>query len=45
MPKSKAWAEKAKADKKIRFFGFSTHSNMENCLQDAAKRAGLTASC
>jgi hypothetical protein len=33
----KAWVEKAKADKKIRFFGFSTHSNMENCLQEAAK--------
>ena len=25
----KAWVEKAKADKKIHFFGFSTHSNME----------------
>jgi predicted aldo/keto reductase-like oxidoreductase len=33
----KSWVEKAKADKKIRFFGFSTHSNMENCLQEAAK--------
>ncbi len=33
----KAWAQKAKADKKIRFFGFSTHGNMENCLQGAAK--------
>ena len=33
----KAWVEKAKADKKIRFFGFSTHSNMENCLQESAK--------
>jgi hypothetical protein len=33
----KAWVEKAKADKKIRFFGFSTHSNMETCLQEAAK--------
>jgi len=33
----KAWVEKAKADKKIHFFGFSTHSNMENCLQGAAK--------
>ena len=33
----KAWVEKAKADKKIHFFGFSTHSNMENCLQEAAK--------
>lgn len=33
----KAWAEKAKAEKKIRFFGFSTHQNMEDCLQGAAK--------
>lgn len=36
-PEMKAWAEKTKAAKKIRFFGFSTHSNMENCLQAAAK--------
>jgi uncharacterized protein len=36
-PETKAWAEKAKADKKIRFFGFSTHSKMESCLQEAAK--------
>ena len=34
---TKAWAEKAKADKKIRFFGFSTHSNMDRDLQGAAK--------
>lgn len=33
----KVWAEKAKAANKIRFFGFSTHSNMEECLQGAAK--------
>jgi hypothetical protein len=33
----KAWVTKMKADKKIRFFGFSCHSNMENCLQEAAK--------
>jgi predicted aldo/keto reductase-like oxidoreductase len=33
----KAWAEKAKAAGKIRFFGFSTHKNMENCLLAAAK--------
>jgi predicted aldo/keto reductase-like oxidoreductase len=30
------WGEKAKADGKIRFFGFSTHSNMEECLLAAA---------
>jgi hypothetical protein len=34
---TKAWVEKMKAAKKIRFFGFSTHSNMETNLQDAAK--------
>jgi predicted aldo/keto reductase-like oxidoreductase len=33
----KAWGEKAKAAGKIRFFGFSTHSNMEECLLPAAK--------
>ncbi len=32
-----AWAEKAKAAGKIRFFGFSTHSNMEECMLEAAK--------
>ena len=34
---TRAWAAKAKADGKIRYFGFSTHSNMEGCLQGAAK--------
>jgi predicted aldo/keto reductase-like oxidoreductase len=29
---TKSWAEKAKAAGKIRLFGFSTHSNMEECL-------------
>ena len=33
----RAWAEKAKAEKKIRFFGFSTHSNMPENLQAASK--------
>ena len=33
----KAWAEKAKADGKIRLFGFSTHKNMENTMLAAAK--------
>lgn len=33
----KAWAEKAKADGKIRFFGFSTHKNMENTMLAASK--------
>jgi hypothetical protein len=30
------WGEKAKAEGRIRFFGFSTHSNMEDCLLGAA---------
>jgi len=33
----KAWAEKAKAKGKIRFFGFSAHKNMENSMPAAAK--------
>jgi predicted aldo/keto reductase-like oxidoreductase len=33
----KAWAEKAKAKGKIRFFGFSTHKNMENTMLAGAK--------
>lgn len=35
--KTKIWAEKAKAAEKIRFFGFSTHSNMEECMIGAAR--------
>lgn len=33
---SKVWAEKRKSEGRIRFFGFSTHSNMEACLLGAA---------
>ena len=33
---TRRWSEKKKAEGKIRFFGFSTHSNMEECLQAAA---------
>jgi predicted aldo/keto reductase-like oxidoreductase len=33
----KAWSEKTKAGGKIRFFGFSTHSNMAECMLGAAK--------
>ena len=33
----KAWAEKAKAEGKIRFFGFSAHKNMENSMLAAAR--------
>ncbi len=36
-PDVKAWAEKAKAEGKIRFFGFSTHKKMESCMLAAAK--------
>ena len=32
----KVWAEKTKSAGKTRFFGFSTHSNMEACLLAAA---------
>jgi len=35
--RTRDWAEKAKAAGKIRFFGFSTHSNMEACLLEGAK--------
>jgi len=35
--RTKTWAEKAKASGKIRFFGFSTHRNMETCMLAAAK--------
>ena len=31
------WAKKMKAQGKIRWFGFSTHSNMEACLSGAAR--------
>jgi predicted aldo/keto reductase-like oxidoreductase len=34
---TQTWAEKAKAAGKINFFGFSTHSNMEECLLGAAE--------
>jgi predicted aldo/keto reductase-like oxidoreductase len=33
----KAWSERTKAEGKIRFFGFSTHSNMAECMLGAAK--------
>lgn len=34
---TKKWADKKKAQGKIRFFGFSTHSNMEACMLGASK--------
>jgi predicted aldo/keto reductase-like oxidoreductase len=36
-PEVKQWAEKAKSDGKIKYFGFSTHNNVEDCLEGAAK--------
>ena len=33
---TRIWADKAKSAGKIRLFGFSTHSNMEECLLGAA---------
>ena len=33
---TRRWAEKAKTEKKIRLFGFSTHRNMETLLSQAA---------
>jgi len=35
--KIKEWARIAKAEGRIRFFGFSTHKNMEKCLQAGAR--------
>ena len=34
---TKIWADKKKSQGKIRFFGFSTHSNMEACMLGASK--------
>jgi predicted aldo/keto reductase-like oxidoreductase len=34
---TRRWSEKAKAQGKIRLFGFSTHSNMAECLREAAR--------
>jgi uncharacterized protein len=36
-PEVKAWAERKKAEGRIRFFGFSAHKNMENSMLAAAK--------
>jgi len=36
-PAFKAWAAEMKKAGKIKFFGFSTHTNMEDCLLGAAK--------
>jgi uncharacterized protein len=34
---TKVWADKKKTQGKIRYFGFSTHSNMEACMLGASK--------
>ncbi len=39
----RAWAEKKKAEGKIRLFGFSTHSNMEACMLGATKLGWIDA--
>jgi predicted aldo/keto reductase-like oxidoreductase len=39
----KQWAESAKKRKLIRFFGFSTHKNMDKCLSAAAKLGWIDA--
>jgi len=36
-PELKAWSQDMKKAGKLRLFGFSTHSNMEDCLEGAAK--------
>lgn len=42
-PKIRAWAADMKKAGKMRFFGFSTHSNMEDLLMAAAKEGGPAA--
>ena len=39
----KAWSERTKAAGKIRFFGFSTHSNMAECMLGAPKLGWIDA--
>ena len=39
----KIWSEKTKAEGKTRFFGFSTHSNMEECMLKASKLGWIAA--
>lgn len=34
---TRSWVEKVKGEGRIKFFGFSTHSNMEECMLGAAK--------
>jgi len=39
----KAWVAKTKKSQKIRFFGFSTHKNMAECLNTSAKLGWIDA--
>jgi len=39
--KVRNWVEKMKSEGKIRFFGFSTHTGMEDCMIEAAKLGGI----
>jgi predicted aldo/keto reductase-like oxidoreductase len=39
----RVWSEKKKAEGKIRFMGFSSHSNMEACMMGAAKLGWIDA--
>ncbi len=46
--RTRRWAERAKREGKIRLFGFSTHSNMARCMQQASRLGwidGIMASC
>ena len=42
-PAIQTWAAEMKKAGKIKFFGFSTHTNMEDCLLGAAKRDTIDA--
>ncbi len=42
-PATKDWAGEMKKAGKIKFFGFSTHTNMEDCLLGAAQRDWIDA--
>jgi hypothetical protein len=35
------WVERMKSERRIRYFGFSTHQNMEECMMTAAKLGGI----
>ncbi|ARN55688.1 aldo/keto reductase [Sedimentisphaera salicampi] len=39
----KEWAQKAKEEKKIKFFGITTHSNIEECLHACAESGYIDA--